>query len=70
MTIPSELRELLEVKREQKPRVRCVDGKCVPVAKPPRYCAADRDGDCCHPGCPQRVDWQSSCPIPDEEEEA
>lgn len=51
------------MKREQKPRVRCVDGKCVPAAKPPRHCAADRDGDCYHPGCPQRVNWQSICPI-------
>lgn len=43
--------------------------------KPPEHCDADRDGDCNHPGCPQRRDNEPratgrSCPIPDWPEEA
>lgn len=41
-----------------------------PGAEPPEFCAADRDGDCNHPGCPQLTNWQSRCPIPDYPEEA
>lgn len=38
--------------------------------KAPERCAANRDGECCHPGCPQRRDcepWATgrNCPIPD-----
>lgn len=35
----------------------------------PKFCAANRDGECTHPGCPQLAKWQNSCPIPDHPEE-
>lgn len=35
----------------------------------PKFCAANRDGECTHPGCPQLAKWQNSCPIPDYPEE-
>ena len=36
----------------------------------PKFCAANRDGECTHPGCPQIRNWQTSCPVPDHPEEA
>lgn len=35
----------------------------------PKYCQADRDGKCTHPGCPQKKDWKPICPRPQYPEE-
>lgn len=53
----------------RKPRARVVNGVLALVKKSPKHCAANRDGECTHPGCPQLLNWGSVCPQPDHPEE-
>lgn len=47
-----------------------------PEEHDPRYgqpltaCAASRDGECHHPACPQRQNYQPSCPLWANDDEA
>jgi hypothetical protein len=56
-------------KKNGKPRARVVSGRLVLASRAPKHCAANRDGECSHKGCPQLIDWQPICPIGSHEDD-